>query len=62
MKKFKVTYTVRDGLIKKREYTFDEEIEAENPREAFTKAKKLCSSSSGLISPKWEIDKIEVST
>jgi len=59
MPSYTITYKVRDGLISKKNYEFSEIIEAENPRQAFDKAKQLCKDSSGYISPRWEIKGIK---
>lgn len=62
MKSYLVTYEVKNGLFRKKTYSFTETIESDNPKEAFRKAKQFCKKSSvyWIIIPveKWGIKEI----
>jgi hypothetical protein len=63
MKNYKVTYEVKDGLIRRKTYTFNETIISNNPKEAFKEAKNFCKKSSRYLLyiipvEKWSIKEI----
>jgi hypothetical protein len=41
MKSYKVIYEVKDGLIRRKTYTFNGKIESDTPKEAFKEAKNF---------------------
>jgi hypothetical protein len=63
MKNYKVTYEVKDGLIRRKTYTFNNTIISNNPKEAFKEAKNFCKKSSRYLLyiipiEKWSIKEI----